>query len=229
MNEQYEHIKDKGKELAKTAVAVAAATGIALGGAFGGGEELPGHESESSLSIVEMLNPDTNETDNGLAEDEKQKKSGQRRTLRAMAVGVPTAALCWWGVIALCALLPASLPGLVLSAIRWALTILAALAALSVTLKVAAPEEPLVVSLHRTYKKTLILCLLFCCGEGALLLWAPGKADQVGQWLRLLAIAGSLLFLLRKAGKKAERAEAEPEKSDRDRIRELADSVGRQR
>ena len=107
--------KHKRNDLAKSAVAVVAATGVALGGAFGGEEDI-GHDSGEGVAIVELLNPDTDETDEGLVEDEKQKKSGQRRSLRSLAVGLPTAMLCWWGVATLCALLPAGWPAFLLTA-----------------------------------------------------------------------------------------------------------------
>ena len=217
--------KHKKKDLAKSAVAVVAATGVALGGAFGGEEEIS-HDSGEGVAIVELLNPDTDETDDGLVEDEKQKKSGQRRVLRSLAVGLPTALLCWWGVAALCALLPAGWPAFLLTACKWALTALAALLALSVTLKVAAPEEPIITSLHRTYKKTLLLCLLLCCGEGALLWFFPTQAGHAGQWLRLLAVTGLTLLLGWRAVRK-EKTPAEREKSEREQILELADSVSR--
>ena len=222
MNEN-KHRNKELEDLAKSAVAVVAATGVALGGAFGGEEEI-GHDSGEGASIVEMLNPDTDETDDGLVEDEKQKKSGQRRVLRALAVGFPTAVLCWWGVAALCALLPAGWPAFLLTACKWVLTALAALLALSVTLKVAAPEEPIITSLHRTYKKTLLICLLLCCGEGALLWFFPAQAGHASQWLRLLAVTGVTVLL----GLRAVKKEKEPEmreKTDRERILELADSV----
>ena len=225
MSENKNEIRQKGKELAKSAVAVVAATGVALGGAFGGEEDI-GHNSGESVSIVELLNPDTDETDEGLVEDEKQRKSGQRRTLRALAVGFPTALLCWWGVTALCALLPAGLPAFLLTGCKWLLTAAAALLALSVTLKAADPEEPIIRSLHRSYKKTLLLCLLFCCGEGALLWFFPAQADHAGQWLRLLAVTTVTLLLGLKAVKK-EKTPAVREKSERERILELADSVSR--
>lgn len=217
--------KHKGKELAKSAVAVVAATGVALGGAFGGEEDIS-HDSGENLPIVEMLNPDTDETDDGLVEDEKQRRSGQRRTLRALAVGFPAALLCWWGVTALCALLPASLPAFLLTACKWALTALAALLALSVTLKVADPEEPIIRSLHRTYKRTLLLCLLLCCGEGAILWIFPKQADHLGQWLRLAAMTALTAWLGVKAVKK-EKTPAVREKTERERILELADSVSK--
>ena len=217
--------KHKGKELAKSAVAVVAATGVALGGAFGGEEDIS-HDSGENLPIVEMLNPDTDETDDGLVEDEKQRRSGQKRTLRALAVGFPTALLCWWGVTALCALLPASLPAFLLTACKWALTALAALLALSVTLKVADPEEPIIRSLHRTYKRTLLLCLLLCCGEGAILWIFPKQADHLGQWLRLAAMTALTAWLGVKAVKK-EKTPAVREKTERERILELADSVSK--
>jgi len=214
----------KGKDLAKTAVAVATAAGVALGGAFGGDGEQRHNPGESSVAIVELLNPDTDETDEGLVEDEKQKKAGQRRTLRALAVGLPLAALCCWGVTALCALLPASLPAFVLTVCKWGLTALCALLALSVTLKVAEPEEPLIRSLHRSYKKALLLCLLFCCGEGAVLWFFPKQADHVGQWLRLIAVTAMLLWLSLRTLKK-EKTPPARQKTDRERVMELADSV----
>ena len=215
----------KGKELAKSAVAVVAATGVALGGAFGGEEEIS-HDSGESVTIVELLNPDTDGSDNGLVEDEKQRKSGRRRTLRAFAVGFPTALLCWWGVTALCVLLPAGLHAFLLTVCKWLLTAAAVLLALSVTLKAAYPEEPIITSLHRSYKRTLLLCLLFCCGEGALLWLFPGQADHLGQWLRLIAVTALTLWLSIRTVKK-EKAPALREKTERERILELADSVSR--
>lgn len=230
-NQHKNELKQKGKELTKSAVAVAAAAGIALSGAFGGDNPELGHDETETISVVEMLNPDTDETDDGLVEDEKQKKGGQRRIFRALAVGLPFSVLCWWGVTALCALLPAGLPAFFLTVCKWVLTIVAALLALSVTLKVADPETPIVTSLRKSYKRILLLCLLFCCGEGALLWFFPQQAGHAGDWLRLILISATLVFLSLKAGKKLkEKPEDEAEEKEQDEreyILGLADSVSK--
>ncbi len=222
MSEKENH---KAKELAKTAVAVVTATGVALGGAFGG-EVDTGHDAGPGESIVEMLNPDTDETDEGLLEEEKRKKGGRRSVVRALSVGVPMAALCWWAVAALCALLPQSLPLFLLTACKWILTAGAALLALSVTLKAAAPEEPIITTLHKSYKRTLLLCLLFCCGEGAVLWFFPAQAGHMGEWLRLTAISAVLMWLTARALKRDKTPPKEERpRTDRERVMELANSV----
>ena len=136
------------------------------------------------------------------------------------------AAFSWWAAAALCALLPQSLPVFLLTACRWVLTAVAALLALSVTLKAAAPEGPIITTLHRSYRKLLLLCLVFCCGEGALLWFVPAHAGHMGEWLRLLVITGALLWLSIKAlqREKTPPKEEKP-KTDREKVLELANSV----
>lgn len=219
----------KGEKLVKTAVALVTATGIALGGAFGGEGGEASHSTEST-SIVELFNPDTDETDEGLVEEEKQRKSGKRSVIRVLLVGVPLGMLCHWAVTALCALLPNSLPLFLLTACKWVLTATAVLMALALTMKAAAPHEPVITTIHRSYRKILLLSLLFCCGEGALLWFFPAQAGTGGQWLRLLATTALLLYLSMKALKKDKtHLNKQREKSDRERVMELANSVAKKK